>query len=306
MRTRTSYSDRLDDLLSGLPPRDTGPRRAGQAPDETQEEPQPGPEARLGDETPPGRETREPLPAAPTRPPLVFGRAHLSALGVVLVLVLAVVAVMLLRSRATAVPVAAVSVSPVATASPAGQTPVPSTAPDSPSASPATGPSAGPATIRVHVAGRVRHPNVYALAEGSRAIDAVRAAGGLSAGAHPGSLNLAAPVCDGCQVMIPASGDGTITGPDGAGDGSASSPGAPASPSAGGQTGGQAGGDERIDLNSAGAEELQTLDGVGPATAAKIIAWRTQHGRFSDVSELQEIDGIGPKTYARLKDHVRV
>lgn len=232
----------------------------------------------------------------------MFGRAHLSALGVVLVLVLAVVAIMLLRSRATAVPVAAVSVSPAATASPAGRTPVPSAAP----AGPSTGPSAGPATIRVHVAGRVRHPNVYALTDGARAIDAVRAAGGLSAGAHPGSLNLAAPVCDGCQVMIPASGDGTITGPDGVGAGSPSSPRSPAVSSAGGQAGGRTGGDERIDLNAAGAEELQTLDGVGPATAAKIISWRTQHGRFSDVSELQEIDGIGPKTYARLKDHVRV
>jgi competence protein ComEA len=61
-----------------------------------------------------------------------------------------------------------------------------------------------------------------------------------------------------------------------------------------------------LDLNMATAQELDTLPGVGPVTAAKIISWREEHGRFSRVEELQEVDGIGPKTYAELAPHVRV
>ena len=61
-----------------------------------------------------------------------------------------------------------------------------------------------------------------------------------------------------------------------------------------------------IDLNRATQAELEALPGVGPVTAAKILAWRTEHGRFSRVEELQEVSGIGPKTYAQIAPHVRV
>ncbi|WP_114045012.1 helix-hairpin-helix domain-containing protein [Acidipropionibacterium virtanenii] len=277
--THDSYRDRLEDLLAGLPARDVGPRHGtGRDGPDTQPEPDVGA----------AEDGAGPAPRA--RPPLVLGRTHLSALGIVLVLVLTVVAVMLMRSRATVVPLVA-SVSPAAA-------PV-----SSPSSSSSLSPASPAATIRVHVTGKVARPDVYALTAGARVVDALRAAGGLTRGAHPGDLNLAAPVCDGCQVQIPASGNGRIVGPDAqaagtspaAASSSTTMPGSSANPA-----------DQRIDLNSATSDQLQTLDGVGPATAAKILAWRTTHGRFTDVSELQEIDGIGPKTYARIKDHVRV
>ncbi|AMS04208.1 ComEA family DNA-binding protein [Acidipropionibacterium acidipropionici] len=286
-----SYRDRLEDLLAGLPTRDAGPRRAsGRDGPDTPADPQAG----LEDSSTGAVRASEPG----ARPPVTLGRSHLSALGIILVLVLTVVAVMLLRSRATVVPLAA-SMTP-ASASPSS----PVSASGSPVPAARTSPAA---TIRVHVTGKVVRPDVYALTAGARVVDALRAAGGLSRGAHPGDLNLAAPVCDGCQVQIPGSGNGRVIGPDARASGAASAtpgpqPGASGATTAPG-TGGQ---DARIDLNSATSEQLQTLDGVGPATAAKILAWRQTHGRFTDVSELQEIDGIGPKTYARIKDHVRV
>ncbi|WP_036925081.1 helix-hairpin-helix domain-containing protein [Acidipropionibacterium thoenii] len=273
MNSDDSYRERLETLLAGLPTPAAGPRRADREGADQEE---------AGHSDPPARTT--------TR---TFGAPHLSALGIVLVLVLAVVAVWLMRSKATSVPLSAVSVAPANSVAPAAP-------PAAGSADPSAGPdSAGPssaAQIRVHVAGRVRHPGVYALAAGARVDDALRAAGGVATGARTGALNLAAPVCDGCQVLIAGTGDGRLIAPEGAAPDSA----APAAGS------GSPAGAQRIDLNTATSEELQTLDGVGPATAAKIIAWRTQHGRFSDVSELQEVDGIGPKTFARLKDHVRV
>lgn len=284
--THDSYRDRLEDLLAGLPVRNAGPRHAAG---------RDGPDLRPAD-TDAGDPDTPPGPRA--RPPLVLGRSHLSALGVVLVLVLTVVAVMLLRSRATVVPLAA-SVTPASA--------VPPAAAGSPGTPASVIPSSPAAPIQVHVTGRVARPDVYALSSGARVVDALRAAGGLAPGAHPGSLNLAAPVCDGCQVQIPASGNGRVIGPDAQTAGSAPAATSPAaSPGTGTAAGTGGAADPLIDLNTATSEQLQTLDGVGPATAAKILAWRQTHGRFTEVSELQEIDGIGPKTYARIKDHVRV
>lgn len=286
-----SYRDRLEDLLAGLPTRDAGPRRAS-----GRDGPGTPADPRAGLEDASSGADRAPEPAA--RPPVVLGRSHLSALGIVLVLVLTVVAVMLLRSRATVVPLAA-SMTP-ASASPSS--------PVSQSGSPPSAvPTSPAATIRVHVTGKVARPDVYALTAGARVVDALKAAGGMSRGAHPGDLNLAAPVCDGCQVQIPASGNGRVIGPDARASGETSATPGPQAGASAATTAPDGGGqDARIDLNSATSEQLQTLDGVGPATAAKILAWRQTHGRFTDVSELQEIDGIGPKTYARIKDHVRV
>lgn len=238
--------------------------------------------------------------------------AHLSAIGVVLVLILVVVAVQLMRSRPTEIaatqPVLAASGSPQSSASPVNSTPDPNTMA-----------LATPSSIRVHVIGRVNDPGVHEIPVNGRIIDAIDAAGGMASGAHPGSLNMAQPVCDGCQILIPASGNGKVIAPSGVQGGGGSPDGQPA-PGGGGALSGAAavpGGNgaaaqgapasgEQVDLNTATVEQLQTIDGVGPVMAERIFTWRQEHGRFTSVDELQEIDGIGPKKFAKLKDRVRV
>ncbi|MCW5950658.1 MAG: ComEA family DNA-binding protein [Propionibacteriaceae bacterium] len=148
-------------------------------------------------------------------------------------------------------------------------------------------PSPAP-SILVHVLGAVKRPGVVELPDGARVQDALTAAGGLTAEADPGELNLAAVVADGAQLII-----GNIGEPRGEVRGE------------GGSDGGGGGG-QKLSLNSATQAEFETLPGVGQVTAARIVAWREKHGRFSRIEELQEVDGIGPKTYAQLADLVRL
>lgn len=288
------YRERLDDLLSQLPVRNPGPRR--RAPDESEPADQVVP---VG-----GGAGGRGAGGGGRGPRRTLTRAHASAIGVLLVLVLAVVAVFLMRSRASEVPIDQVSMGGAASptggvaASSAGQ-PVSSTAQ---SASPSGGASAAPAAagsvgaqVRVHVAGLVRHPGVYTLSGGARVADAITAAGGLAGGAHPGRLNLAQQVCDGCQVWIPDKGDGAVNGPSGT---------APTGEPAAAAAAPSSGGNGLVNLNTATQAQLETIDGVGPVMAGKILAWRQEHGRFTKVEELQEISGVGPKTFERIKAHV--
>lgn len=151
-----------------------------------------------------------------------------------------------------------------------------------------TVPSASPTpTVLVHVLGEVERPGVVTLPEGSRVRDALAAAGGLTDRAVPGELNLAARVSDGTQLVIGRRGSQLR-----------------ASTAPGGTAGAAA--DATLDLNTATLEQLDTLPGVGPVTAAKILAWRDAHQRFRTVAELQEVDGIGPKSYAQIAPRVRV
>jgi competence protein ComEA len=147
----------------------------------------------------------------------------------------------------------------------------------------ATAASPSPAgSILVDVTGKVRHPGVFKLHNGTRVVDAVRAAGGVRPGTSMDSLNLAAKLTDGQQVAVgvpavagaPAAQDGT---------GAASAP---------------------VDLNTATVEQLQTLSGIGPVLAQRIIDYRTAHGPFASVGGLQQVGGIGPSKFAELKDHV--
>jgi competence protein ComEA len=141
------------------------------------------------------------------------------------------------------------------------------------------------AVALVHVAGAVHSPGVYRLREGERIKDAVRRAGGPRTGADLNAINLAAKVADGQQVVVPRRGAG------GAAAVGAGAPGDPAQPP--------------VSLNTATAEQLDTLDGVGPATASKILDWRRQHGGFRSVDDLGEIPGIGPKRLAALRGKVQ-
>lgn len=143
--------------------------------------------------------------------------------------------------------------------------------------------------ITVHVAGAVRVPGVYVVSSTARAIDAVRAAGGLAADADADRINLAASLADGQRVFVPQHGedDPLAVDPSPAGTGRA----APAGP---------------VNLNSATAAELETLPGIGPTTAAAIIAHRDLHGPFASVDELGEVAGIGPAKLAALRGLVTV
>ncbi|HYM63411.1 MAG TPA: helix-hairpin-helix domain-containing protein [Gaiellaceae bacterium] len=138
-------------------------------------------------------------------------------------------------------------------------------------------------TLLVHVVGAVRKPGLYQLREGSRTADAIRRAGGAKRKAALELVNLASPVADGQQVMVPARGD----------------PG-PTTAVAGGVTGSGVTG-QKVHLNSATLEQLDTLPGVGPITAQKILAYRTEHGAFQAVEELDAVPGIGPARLEELK-----
>ena len=148
-----------------------------------------------------------------------------------------------------------------------------------------TGPGeAATNVVVVHVAGAVVSPGVYPVPEGSRVIDAVRAAGGFAADANPDAVNLAALVADAQRVYVPREGEAVVVDVGAAG-GLAAGP---------------------INLNSATADQLDELPGVGPATAAAILAYRTQVGRFSTVDDLLEVRGIGDAKLEQLRPLVRV
>jgi competence protein ComEA len=169
-----------------------------------------------------------------------------------------------------------------------------STSPDAPSVSVAP---ARDGSAVVHVVGAVRRPGVYRLRVGQRVEDAIRRAGGAEGDTDLQAINLAAKIADGQQVVVPrraaAGGVGAVpaggaTGAVGTGAAAGAAPSAP------------------VNLNSATAEQLDTLDGVGPATAQKILEFRTQHGGFSSVDDLAQVAGIGPKKLEALKAQVTV
>jgi competence protein ComEA len=137
----------------------------------------------------------------------------------------------------------------------------------------------------VHVAGEVREPGVYELPVGSRVDDAVERAGGVSGNAAPDAINLAAKLADGQQVVVPA----RTTGAGG---------GAPATAIPGAEDG-------PISLGTATLEQLDTIEGIGPVTAADIIQYRDEHGGLSSVDELDQISGIGPATMEALRDRLQ-
>jgi competence protein ComEA len=150
--------------------------------------------------------------------------------------------------------------------------------------------SARPVLV-VHVVGAVRRPGLFRLAEGARVADAVARAGGATRKADLAGLNLAAPLVDGIQVLVPrrvpvGGGGGPPSVPEG------EAPGAP------GVTG------RKLSLAAATAEELDGLPGVGPVTAQRIIDYRAEHGPFRSVDDLDAVPGIGPTRVEQLRELV--
>lgn len=171
-------------------------------------------------------------------------------------------------------------------------------------------PSAGPGLLAasdrpvvVSVVGLVRSPGLVTLAPGARIADALQSAGGVADGADTIGLNMARPLSDGEQIVVGVaapSGLPTVLG-------SAVVPGAavaPPSTSVGLNPAPKA--REVLDLNSATVEQLDTLPGIGPVTAAAIVAWRQANGKFTSVDQLADVDGIGPARLDRLRSLVRV
>jgi competence protein ComEA len=154
------------------------------------------------------------------------------------------------------------------------------------------GPSA-PASITVHVVGAVRSAGVISLPAGARAFDAVAAAGGLRDDAEASAVNLARQLADGEQVVIPVKGAAPPAGSVAAVSGGTS-----------GKAGGAGAAGAKVNLNTADASALDTLPGVGPSTAAKIVADREQNGPFRRVEDLMRVPGIGTGKYEALKDLV--
>lgn len=135
----------------------------------------------------------------------------------------------------------------------------------------------------VHVAGAVRDPGVYKLPDGSRVSDAVERAGGAAGGALLDGINLAARLADGQQVVVPANAEAAAAAP------------APGAASA----------DGPISLGTATTEQLETIEGIGPVTAGKILEYRDESGGVASIEELEDISGIGPATIEALRERLQ-
>jgi competence protein ComEA len=149
-------------------------------------------------------------------------------------------------------------------------------------AAPAIPAAPAPKLFVVHVVGAVRRPGLYRLADGSRVADAVRRAGGSTRRADLSLINLAAPLADGLQVVVPRRQPGAAAGAGPSADGGAAS--------------------GPVHLNTATLEQLDALPGVGPVTAQKILDYRKKNGGFTSVDDLDAVPGIGPARLENLRD----
>jgi competence protein ComEA len=216
-----------------------------------------------------------------------WGASRLVAMGAVLAAVLVVVVAAALFALRPSPPG---EVLPAAASPPApfvaAPVPAATVSPVPPSA------ASGAPGARVYVVGQVREPGVVTLPAGARVEDAVEAAGGATGRADLTVINLARPVQDGEQILVPKPGESPAPAPI-----------ATAAPSGSGPAGAPAG---PINLNTATAADLDSLPGVGPVIAQRIVDWRQQNGGFTSVDDLGEVSGIGDATLGRLRPLVTV
>lgn len=216
------------------------------------------------------------------------GRAGVIALAAVGVIAVLVTVFTLVRDKPP--PVVSAKLPPVQMVSSASPTPGAAPNPDEP--------------VVISVVGLVNKPGLVTLKPGARIADALTAAGGALDGADLIGLNMARRVTDGEQIIV------GIAGPPGqpAAMGSSISPEPGTAPPAGTQpaTGNASAPGGLVDLNTATVEQLDTLPGIGPVTAAAIVAWRDANGKFTSVDQLGEVDGIGPARLEKLRDLVHV
>jgi competence protein ComEA len=149
--------------------------------------------------------------------------------------------------------------------------------------------SGAPVPLIVDVTGQVRRPGVYEFATGDRVIDAIQRAGGAMANAELAALNLAAPLTDGTQIVVPKQGTA-----------GAATVGAAPVPT------GVSGSGALININTATAAELETLSGIGEVLAATIVEYRTENGPFTSVDQLVDVSGIGEATLEEIRDQVTI
>ena len=214
-----------------------------------------------------------------------LSRAELAGLVVVVLLLLAGVGLWYSRSLPRPIDVATTEVTAAPFAS-LPSAPVSGAALAPTSASPSVSSTA--AVLIVDVTGAVRRPGVFEFQAGDRVIDAVQRAGGALEKADLTLLNLAAPLTDGQQILVPKKG-ATVSGVPPVGTGTVP-----------GTTG------ALININTADEATLETLNGVGPVLAAAIMQYRTEHGPFASVDQLDEVSGIGPATLEDLRSQVTV
>lgn len=279
MGTRESYDEALARRLALLRAELTGERAAAERAraQESVVEPGSGVEPESGVEPvettikAPGRHASRRFALADRVPGALFAPGPVAVVAVLLAVGLGLVAWFSLRSQPEelpmAVPVSGGLATPVAV----------------PGASAGALPSS-PAEIVVHVAGRVRRPGIVVLEPGARVVDAVKAAGGVRRGVDVTGVNLARALVDGEQIVVGAA---AASGVEGGASGA----------SAGGSSGAA---DGKVNLNTASAAQLEELPGVGPVTAAAIIAFREEHGAFSSVDQLLDVSGIGEATLAEI------
>ena len=161
--------------------------------------------------------------------------------------------------------------------------------------------------LRVYVSGAVVAPGVYRLDRGAIWQDALAAAGGPAAGADLGSVNLAHPLADGDEIVVPTlapavpqastppAGDTALSSSPSSGAATAAAPVAPVAPAG-----------AKVNINTASAAELDALPSIGPALAQRIVDYRTSHGPFATTADLTQVSGIGPTTFDKLKDLITV